>query len=60
MPILELEAMQCKFCPGVLKPDVSRKQKVGGFRFYRCTSCERPNIFAETSAPNGPACLTAD
>jgi hypothetical protein len=60
MPVYELELMECKFCPGVLKPDVSRKQKVPGFRFYRCESCDRPNIFAEKNAPRTSACLTAD
>lgn len=47
--VYELELLKCKFCPGVLKPDVTRKQKVPGFRFYRCEACERPNIFSETS-----------
>ena len=60
MSVYELSLIQCKFCPGVLKPDVSRKQKVRGFRFYRCEACDRPNIFAEADAANSQACLPAD
>jgi hypothetical protein len=53
--VYELELLNCKFCPGVLKPDVTRKQKVPGFRFYRCEACERPNIFSATSPPERKA-----
>jgi hypothetical protein len=53
--VYELELLNCKFCPGVLKPDVTRKQKVPGFRFYRCEACERPNIFAATNVPKSKA-----
>jgi hypothetical protein len=60
MPVLELKLMQCKFCPGVLKPDVSRKQKVRGFHFFRCQACDRPNIFSEDNPPHSQTCLTAD
>jgi hypothetical protein len=52
--VYELELLTCKFCPGVLKPDVFRVQKVRGFRFYRCEQCDRPNIFAERNLAAGP------
>jgi hypothetical protein len=58
--VYELELLQCKFCPGGLKPDVSRKQKAPGFRFYRCEKCDRPNIFAEPNVTTGPVWIRKD
>ncbi len=53
--VFELEILNCKFCPGILKPDVARKQRAPGFRFYRCEACESPNIFASMSGPERTA-----
>lgn len=58
--VYELELMQCKFCPGALKPDAARKQKVPGFRFYRCEACEMPNIFAEPDVTTRPVWIAKD
>jgi hypothetical protein len=54
--VYELEQLQCKFCPGGLKPDVSRKQKAPGFRFYRCEKM-RPAQHFRRAEPDGRAGL---
>jgi hypothetical protein len=46
--VYELELLTCKFCPGVLKPDVFRVQKVRAFAFIVASSAIGP-----TSSPKG-------
>jgi hypothetical protein len=58
--VYERELLKCKFCPGVLKPDVTRKQKAPGFRFYRCEACEQSNIFAEPNPVISPVWMRKD
>ncbi len=51
MTVYALELLHCKFCPGVLKPDLTRKQTMSGFLFWRCEACDQPNIFANENMP---------
>jgi hypothetical protein len=50
----EIMELKCRFCGGPLHPDEQKDPKRGKhFRFYRCESCNMPNVIPIGKSGNG-------